>query len=120
MKKKISAKKTTRRKTAVKPARTPARRQAATPTRRGKIAKKRAPIGIITHYFPKSAAAAVKLLAPLAVGDTIKIKGHTTDFSQEIVSMQLDRTPITAAVKGQEIGIAVSSRVRRKDKITRI
>jgi len=38
-------------------------------------------IGTITHYFPKVNAAVIKLKAPLVVGDTIKVKGHTTDFT---------------------------------------
>ncbi len=72
-------------------------------------------IGSITHYFPHVRAAVIKLKAPLAVGDRIKIKGHTTDFQQTITSMQIDRTPIKKGKKGDEIGLLVDSRVRRKD-----
>lgn len=82
-----------------------------------KKAKKRAIIGVITHYFPHVSAAVVKLKAPLAVGDNIKVKGHTTDFIQTVQSMQIDRTPIQAGKKGQEIGIMVNLRVRQHDKI---
>jgi len=71
-------------------------------------------IGIITH-FPHVQAAVVKLNAPLNLGDTIKVKGHTTDFTQTVTSMQIDRVPITQAQKGQEIGLMVVSRVRRND-----
>lgn len=72
-------------------------------------------IGAITHYFPKVRAAVIKLSAPLAVGDNIRIKGHTTDFVQNISSMQLDHVSITSANKGQEIGLLVDSRVRQHD-----
>jgi putative protease len=72
-------------------------------------------IGIVTHYFPKVQAAVVKLKAPLKLGDTVKLKGHTTDFTQTITSMQIDRVPISSAQKGQEIGLLVNSRVRRND-----
>ena len=41
-------------------------------------------IGAITHYFGKVKVAAIKLTAPLAVGDTIRIKGHTTDLIEVI------------------------------------
>jgi len=74
-------------------------------------------IGLITHYFPKVRAAVIKLKAPLSVGDSIKIKGHTTDFTQVISSMQIDRVPITNAKKGDEIGLLVNSRVRQHDKV---
>lgn len=72
-------------------------------------------IGTVTHYFPHVQAAVIKLKAPLAAGDTIKIKGHTTDFIQQITSMQIDRVPVDTAKKGQEIGVQVSSRVRQHD-----
>jgi len=72
-------------------------------------------LGTITHYFPKVRAAVIKLKAPLKIGDTIKIKGHTTDFTQTITSMQIDRVPISAAKPGQEIGLLVNSRVRQHD-----
>lgn len=72
-------------------------------------------IGVITHYFPKVRAAVIKLKTPLSVGDSVKIKGHTTDFAQQVTSLQIDRVPIQTAKKGQEIGLLVESRVRRKD-----
>jgi len=72
-------------------------------------------IGVITHYFPKVRAAVIKLKTPLAVGDTIKVKGHTTDFIQQITSMQMDHVPVDVAKKGQEIGLLVNSRVRQHD-----
>lgn len=72
-------------------------------------------IGAVTHYFPKVRAAVIKLKAPLAIGDAVKIKGHTTDFTQNVTSMQIDRAPITSAKKGEEIGLLVDSRVRQRD-----
>ncbi len=72
-------------------------------------------IGTITHYFPHVQAAVIKLKAPLSVGDTTKIKGHTTDFTQNITSMQIDRVPVNSAKVGQEIGLLVNSRVRQHD-----
>jgi CTP-dependent riboflavin kinase len=73
-------------------------------------------IGSITHYFPHVQAAVIKLKGPLAMKDTVKIKGHTTDLTQVITSMQIDRVDITSAKKGDEIGLQVSSRVRQGDK----
>lgn len=73
-------------------------------------------IGIVTHYFPHVQAAVIKLKGPLAMGDTVKIKGHTTDFTQAVTSMQIDRVVISTAKKGDEIGLQVNSRVRQGDK----
>lgn len=77
-------------------------------------------LGEITHYFSHVKAAVIKLNAPLAVGDKITIKGHTTDLTQTVSSMQIDRVAINSAKKEDEIGLMVESRVRCGDKVTRI
>jgi len=87
------------------------------PKAKPKAKSKEKVIGIVTHYFSKVRAAVIKLKAPLSVGDTIKIKGHTTDFKQAITSLQIDRVPIDSAKKGQEIGLLVDSRVRQHDAV---
>ncbi|MFH1441530.1 MAG: hypothetical protein ABIH18_05785 [Candidatus Omnitrophota bacterium] len=74
-------------------------------------------IGEITHYFPKVRAAVVLLKTALSLGDSIKIKGHTTDFAQAVDSMQIDRVVVKTAKKGKEIGLLVNSRVRKGDKV---
>jgi translation elongation factor EF-Tu-like GTPase len=60
------------------------------------------------------------LKGPLAKGDTVKIKGHTTDLTQIVSSMQIDRVDIETAKKGDEIGLLVSTRVRQQDKVYKI
>jgi putative protease len=72
-------------------------------------------IGEVTHYFPKVRAAVIKLKAPLVIGETVKITGHTTDFTQKVASIQIDHVPVNSAKKGQEIGLLVDSRVREHD-----
>ena len=78
-------------------------------------------VGKVTHYFPHVKAGAILIATGgLAVGDMIRIKGHTSDFKQKITSMQIDRNPIEKASKGDEIGILVKSRVRIHDKVYKI
>jgi len=77
-------------------------------------------VGLITHYFPHVQAAVIKLKGPLVMGDTVKIKGHTTDLTQAITSMQIDRVDISSAKKGDEIGLQVSTRVRQHDKVYKV
>jgi len=77
-------------------------------------------IGIVTHYFPKVRAAVVKLKVPLSIGDTVKIKGHTTEFKQKVTSLQIDRVPINTAKRGDEIGLLVDSRVRQHDVVYKV
>jgi len=77
-------------------------------------------IGEVTHYFPHVQAAVIKMKGPLTRGDTIKVKGHTTDLTQIVTSMQIDRVDIQTAKKGDEIGLLVSSRVRQADKVYKL
>ncbi|MBU1006509.1 MAG: hypothetical protein KKH08_02805, partial [Candidatus Omnitrophica bacterium] len=69
-------------------------------------------IGVVTHYFPHVEAAVVKITGTLlSVGDTIVIKGHTTDFKEKVNSIQMDHASIEKATVGQEIGLKVKSKV---------
>ena len=116
LKKKISPKKKAIKKRVIKK-RPVAKKKAL---KKGLAAKsKEKIIGKVTHYFPHVMAAVVKLKTPLNIGDVVKFKGHTTDFTQTISSMQIDRVPISAAKKGQEIGLLVNSRVRQHDVLTK-
>ena len=74
-------------------------------------------VGQVTHYFGKIRVAVMELTETLEVGDTIHFHGHTTDFSQEVASMQIDHKPVESAGKGQEIAIKVRARVRVGDEV---
>lgn len=117
-KKKVIKKKVIRRKPSVKRlTKRPAKKKAGKRKAAGARKPKETVIGIVTHYFPHVRAAVIKLKVPLAVGDTIKVKGHTTDFTEVVNSMQIDRVPVTKGIKGDEIGLLVNSRVRQHDKV---
>ena len=72
-------------------------------------------IGNVAHYFSKINVAIVDLSLPLAVGDCIIVKGPTTDFEQNVDSMQIDRKNITRAEAGQSIGLKLAQQARQKD-----
>lgn len=74
-------------------------------------------IGHITHFFPKISVAVVELKGSLAVGDTIAIKGPTTDFEQKVDSMQIEHENVQRAEAGQSIGLKVAERVRERDTV---
>ncbi|HUS50419.1 MAG TPA: hypothetical protein VMZ91_09655 [Candidatus Paceibacterota bacterium] len=79
--------------------------------------KKPKTIGVVTNYFEHVQAAAVKLAAPLKIGDKIKITGGEVDFEQEIESMQINREEVKKGKKGDEIGIKVKEKVRKGYKV---
>lgn len=74
-------------------------------------------IGRITHFFTKISVAVIELTMPLAVGDTIVIKGPTTDFEQPVESMQIEHNNVQRAEAGQSIGLRVVQRVRENDMV---
>ena len=74
-------------------------------------------VGHITHFFTKISVAVIELKAPLAVGDSIVIKGPTTDFEQVVESMQIEHKDVQRAEAGQSIGLKVVQRVREKDMV---
>lgn len=76
------------------------------------------PVGVVIQYFAKVNAAAIQITeGEIRVGDTLRIKGATTDFEQKIESMQIDRNPVQSAKAGEAVGIAVKERVRPNDKV---
>lgn len=92
-----------------------AKAKSAKPKKSGRKPTERGAIGKITHFFPHVNAAVITLKAPLKVGDQIRVKGHTTDLTENVSSMQIDHKPINEAKKGDEIGLLVNSRVRAGD-----
>jgi CTP:molybdopterin cytidylyltransferase MocA len=74
-------------------------------------------VGRITHFFSKIGVAVVELTASLVVGDTILIKGPSTDFEQVVESMQIEHTNIPRAEAGQSIGLKLAQRAREKDAV---
>ena len=77
-------------------------------------------IGHVGGFFAHPSVAIIELTAPLKVGDTIYLKGHTTDFKQLVESMQIERAPVTSATAGQSVGVKVSTRCRQHDVVYRL
>jgi len=78
-------------------------------------------VGEVMKFFAKPSVAAIKVTeGEIRVGDRIKFKGHTTDFEDQIQSMEIDNQPVEKAIPGQLIGIKVKDRVREKDVVWKI
>ena len=77
-------------------------------------------IGQVADFFTHVNVIAVKLSKELSVGDRIHIKGHTTDFLQEVASIQIEHQAIIKAKAGDDVGIKVTEKVRHGDKIFKI
>jgi putative protease len=78
-------------------------------------------IGVVEHFFTKISVAAIRVTdGELRIGDSIHFVGATTDFTQKIESMEINRKPIEVAKPGDEIGIKVKERVREKDIVYKV
>ena len=78
-------------------------------------------IGRITHYFPKIGVAVIEVTAGgLKVGETIRVKGHTSDFTQTVGSLQQEHLSVPEIKKGASAGMKVKEHVREGDKVFRV
>ena len=77
-------------------------------------------IGTVSTFFARPVVAGIDLTAPLKVGDKLRIKGHSTDLTLAVESMQINNVDVKEAKPGDEIGIKVPDRVRKGDKVYKV
>lgn len=77
-------------------------------------------IGTVDHFFGNISVGMIKLTDALKVGDKIRIKGGTSDFVQDVASMQIDRVPAQEAKAGDIIGVKVEQKVRKDDAVYKV
>ena len=78
-------------------------------------------IGVVSHYFSHIEVAAIELTdGAMAVGDRIHIKGHTSDFTQTVESIQIEHDSVQQADKGQSVGVMVVQHAREHDEVFKV
>jgi putative protease len=78
-------------------------------------------VGRVEKFFAKPSVAAIEVTAGvLKTGDKLHFKGHTTDFEETIMSMQVENQPVEEAKPGDLIGVKVKGRVRENDTVFRV
>ena len=77
-------------------------------------------IGAVSHYFGKVSVGIIDLTEPLKVGDTIHIKGHSSDFTQEVSSLQIEHAKITEGKAGDMVGTKVGQKVHEHDEVYKV
>ena len=78
-------------------------------------------IGVITHYYSHLGVAVAQLnKGQLKVGDMVHVKGHSTDFTQTVTSMEYEHQHIEQAGAGQNIGLKVIDHAREHDIVYRV
>jgi putative protease len=78
-------------------------------------------IGRVTHFFHKINVAIIEVTAgSLKIGETVHIKGHTSDFSQPVESLQLEHQSIPEVTAGGTAGLKVKDPVREGDLVFKV
>lgn len=84
------------------------------------MAKSLEKVGEVSHYFTKIGVAVIELTGKIKIGDSISVKGMTTNFEQKVESMQVEGENIEEANPGDDIGMKVADRVRKGDIVYRL
>ena len=78
-------------------------------------------VGVIVKFFVKPSVAAIQVTGGgIKIGDVLKYSGHTTDFTEEVTSMQVDNASVEEVETGAMVGIQVKERVRENDKVYKV
>lgn len=78
-------------------------------------------IGKVTHYFGKASVAIIAITqGELKVGDTVRFKGHTSDFTEKIDSMQVEHQNVQKASPGESVGVRVNQHAREHDVVYKV
>ena len=120
---KKAARKAPARRAAPKSARRPKTRAKAKPIPTGPVVKPPpgVRIGIVTHYFTDLSVAVIRLESGvLRVGDNIHFRGHTTDFAQQVESLQVNRVPVAEVGPKDDFGMRVRDHARENDVVYKV
>ncbi len=74
-------------------------------------------IGVVTHYFNHLGVAVLSLTGEMKIGDVVHILGHTTDYYQEILSLEINHHQVETARPGDNLAMKVIAIVRKGDKV---
>ncbi len=78
-------------------------------------------VAVIVKFFAKPSVAALEVTnGTITKGDLLKYKGHTTDFTEEITSMEIDNQSVDEVKAGDLVGVKVKERVREGDKVYKV
>ena len=78
-------------------------------------------VAVIVKFFAKPSVAALEVTnGTIKVGDVLKYQGHTTDFTEEVTSLQIDNQAVEEAKVGDLVGVRVKERVRENDKVYKV
>jgi len=81
------------------------------------LSKQEIEIGSVMTYYGHIGVAVIELTGNVKTGDKIIFRGYTTDLEHVIDNMEIEHQSVQEAKAGDQIGIKVGDRVRKKDKV---
>jgi translation initiation factor IF-2 len=78
-------------------------------------------IGTVVHYFKGPSVAVVRVTeGELVVGDRVRFHGHTTEFTEQVTSMEVNHQKVQRAQTGDEVAIQIVDRARPHDQVFKV
>ncbi|MBL7171952.1 MAG: hypothetical protein ABIE47_14205 [Pseudomonadota bacterium] len=78
-------------------------------------------VAVIVKFFAKPSVAALEVTkGSIKKGDLLRYKGYTTDFTEAILSMEIDNQAVDEVKEGDLVGVKVKERVREGDKVYKV
>ena len=76
-------------------------------------------LGKVTHYFDHLGVAVIQLAkgASLKKGEKVQFKGNSSDFTQEVGSLQVDHADVDKVKVGDDFGLKVDKPVKEGDQV---
>jgi hypothetical protein len=77
-------------------------------------------VGVVRHYYAQPGAGVIALSRPIHRGDTIHVRGQTTDFVQTVEELALDGASVAEGAPPQQVGVRLAQRARAGDRVYRV
>ncbi len=77
-------------------------------------------IATVNHFFDHVSVAVLSLTETIRVGDTVHFLGHSTDFKQEVASLQIEHKDVDETKPGDDVAMKVDQRVHPHDKVYKL
>jgi putative protease len=78
------------------------------------------PIGKVVHYYDRAGVAVIELSKSLKIGETIRIVGGETDFTQGVESMEIEHQKVSQGQAGDSLGLKVDQKVHDGYKVYKL
>lgn len=77
-------------------------------------------LGKVRAFDPKTGALELTLEAPLAVGESVRVKGGSTDLTQRVERLSVGTQSVQSATPGEEVLLLAADPVRVGDAVYKL